>query len=38
MYLFILQINTALQLGLVCFTLAAPVFDYIDHPALQCLW
>ncbi|XP_045184752.1 cardiolipin synthase (CMP-forming)-like [Mercenaria mercenaria] len=32
------KINTALQLSLVCFTLAAPVFGFIDHPALQCLW
>ncbi|KAK6182841.1 hypothetical protein SNE40_010431 [Patella caerulea] len=30
--------NTALQLSLVALTLAAPVFNYIDHPALQTLW
>lgn len=32
------KINTMLQLSLVCLTLAAPVFGFIDHPALQCLW
>ncbi|XP_060604879.1 cardiolipin synthase (CMP-forming)-like [Ruditapes philippinarum] len=32
------KVNTALQLSLVCFTLAAPVFDFVNHPLLQCLW
>jgi len=32
------KINTAVQLSLVAFTLAAPVFGYIEHPALQALW
>ncbi|XP_046352208.2 cardiolipin synthase (CMP-forming)-like isoform X1 [Haliotis rufescens] len=30
--------NTAFQLSLVAFTLAAPVFNYVDHPLLQGLW
>ncbi|KAL4239180.1 cardiolipin synthase [Mactra antiquata] len=32
------KINTALQLSLVCVTLAAPVFNFVDHQLLQCLW
>ena len=32
------QINTILQLVLVSCTLAAPVFNFVDHPALQALW
>lgn len=32
------KINTILQLVLVSFTLAAPVFDFVDHPALKALW
>lgn len=32
------KLNTALQLSMVCLTLAAPVFGFINHPALQCLW
>ncbi|XP_076268270.1 putative cardiolipin synthase (CMP-forming) [Rhynchophorus ferrugineus] len=35
---FISKVNTAVQLLLVGTTLAAPVFNYIDHPALQSLW
>ncbi|KAM7288465.1 cardiolipin synthase (CMP-forming) isoform X1 [Ixodes scapularis] len=30
--------NTAIQLGLVAATLAAPVFSFVDHPALQAFW
>ena len=37
-FCFVLQINTALQLSLVAITLAAPVFSFVDHPALQALW
>jgi len=32
------KLNTAVQLSLVAFTLAAPVFGYVDHPALHGLW
>ncbi|XP_046401889.1 probable cardiolipin synthase (CMP-forming) [Ischnura elegans] len=32
---FISKVNTAVQLGLVGSTLAAPVFCYVDHPVLQ---
>ncbi|XP_074657525.1 cardiolipin synthase (CMP-forming)-like [Tubulanus polymorphus] len=32
------KVNTAIQLSLVTATIAAPVFDYIDHPYLQGLW
>ncbi|CAH1116855.1 unnamed protein product [Phaedon cochleariae] len=32
------KINTAVQLLLVGSTLAAPVFHYVGHPALECLW
>ncbi|ELT88693.1 hypothetical protein CAPTEDRAFT_224166 [Capitella teleta] len=32
------KINTALQLSLVAFTLAAPVVGFVDHWALQALW
>lgn len=35
---FISKVNTAVQLLLVGSTLAAPVFDYVNHPALQGLW
>ncbi|XP_066152601.1 probable cardiolipin synthase (CMP-forming) [Euwallacea fornicatus] len=35
---FISKVNTAVQLLLVGTTLAAPVFDYINHPVLQGLW
>ncbi|KAL1487998.1 hypothetical protein ABEB36_015377 [Hypothenemus hampei] len=35
---FISKVNTVVQLLLVGTTLAAPVFDYINHPALQGLW
>lgn len=30
--------NTAIQLGLVAVTLAAPVFNFVDHAALHALW
>lgn len=30
--------NTAIQLGLVAATLAAPVFSFVGHPALQAFW
>jgi len=33
-----LQINTAVQLSLVACSLAAPVFGFVDHPALRALW
>lgn len=32
------KINTTVQLSLVAFTLAAPVFNYVDHPLLHALW
>ena len=32
------KVNTAIQLSVVAFTLAAPVFGYVDHPAIQALW
>ncbi|XP_033627402.1 cardiolipin synthase (CMP-forming)-like [Asterias rubens] len=32
------KLNTAVQLSLVGFTLAAPVFQYVDHPFLHALW
>ncbi|XP_057662772.1 probable cardiolipin synthase (CMP-forming) [Diorhabda carinulata] len=35
---FISKVNTAVQLLLVGSTLAAPVFHYIGHPALEALW
>ncbi|ENN70270.1 hypothetical protein D910_05667 [Dendroctonus ponderosae] len=35
---FISKVNTAVQLLLVGTTLAAPVFDFVNHPALQGLW
>ncbi|XP_050293992.1 probable cardiolipin synthase (CMP-forming) isoform X2 [Anthonomus grandis grandis] len=35
---FISKVNTTVQLLLVGITLAAPVFDYVNHPALQGLW
>lgn len=35
---FISKINTAVQLTLAATTLAAPVFNYVDHPALHMLW
>uniref|UniRef100_A0AC35TW39 GLOBIN domain-containing protein n=1 Tax=Rhabditophanes sp. KR3021 TaxID=114890 RepID=A0AC35TW39_9BILA len=31
------KINTTLQLSLVAFSLLAPVFDFVDHPALTLL-
>ncbi|CAN7937663.1 unnamed protein product [Ixodes hexagonus] len=30
--------NTAIQLGLVAATLAAPVFNYVDHASLHAFW
>jgi len=36
--MFLGKVNLNLQLFLVASTLAAPVFGYIDHVALQCLW
>ncbi|GLV40146.1 Cardiolipin synthase [Carabus blaptoides fortunei] len=35
---FISKVNTAIQLLLVGSTLAAPVFHYVDHQLLHCLW
>ncbi|XP_067004765.2 probable cardiolipin synthase (CMP-forming) [Anabrus simplex] len=35
---FISKVNTAIQLTLIATTLAAPVFDYVDHPLLHALW
>lgn len=35
---FISKLNTAVQLFCVAFSLAAPVLNYTDHPALQALW
>ncbi|NP_001164128.1 cardiolipin synthase 1 [Tribolium castaneum] len=35
---FISKVNTGVQLLLVGSTLAAPVFHYVGHPALECLW
>ncbi|KAK3596500.1 hypothetical protein CHS0354_007406 [Potamilus streckersoni] len=32
------KVNTGLQLSLVAFTLAAPVFGFLNHPFLQGLW
>ncbi|XP_064623072.1 cardiolipin synthase (CMP-forming)-like isoform X2 [Lineus longissimus] len=32
------KVNTAIQFGLVCATLAAPVFNYVDHTLLHALW
>ncbi|KAJ8880682.1 hypothetical protein PR048_017152 [Dryococelus australis] len=32
------KVNTAVQLLLVASTLAAPVFNYVDHQALHVLW
>ncbi|XP_064485767.1 probable cardiolipin synthase (CMP-forming) isoform X2 [Ornithodoros turicata] len=32
------KMNTAIQLGLVAATLAAPVFNYVDHTALHWFW
>lgn len=34
----ILQVNTNLQLSLLTLTLGAPIFGFVDHIALQCLW
>uniref|UniRef100_A0AC34QYR8 Cardiolipin synthase n=1 Tax=Panagrolaimus sp. JU765 TaxID=591449 RepID=A0AC34QYR8_9BILA len=31
------KVNTALQLSLVTFSLASPVFDYVNHPLLSIL-
>lgn len=36
--MFISKVNTTVQLAMVGATLAAPVFDFVDHPALQTLW
>nr|CAI5823147.1 unnamed protein product [Callosobruchus analis] len=35
---FISKVNTAVQLVLVGTTLAAPVFHYVGHPFLECMW
>uniref|UniRef100_A0A1B6LKR0 cardiolipin synthase (CMP-forming) n=1 Tax=Graphocephala atropunctata TaxID=36148 RepID=A0A1B6LKR0_9HEMI len=35
---FISKVNTMVQLLTVACTLAAPVFDYLEHPALYALW
>ncbi|XP_028134984.1 probable cardiolipin synthase (CMP-forming) [Diabrotica virgifera virgifera] len=35
---FISKVNTAVQILLVGSTLAAPVFNYVGHPALEALW
>ncbi|XP_022255901.1 cardiolipin synthase (CMP-forming)-like isoform X2 [Limulus polyphemus] len=35
---FISKVNTAIQFSLVAFTLAAPVFGYVDHPYMKLLW
>ncbi|KAL8601551.1 hypothetical protein ACOMHN_003817 [Nucella lapillus] len=35
---FISKVNTGLQLSLVACSLAAPVFGFVDHYALQMLW
>ncbi|XP_067119544.1 probable cardiolipin synthase (CMP-forming) [Centruroides vittatus] len=35
---FISKVNTTLQLTLAAITLAAPVFQYVDHPYVQALW
>lgn len=32
------KINTGVQLALVGTTLAAPVFEFVGHPFLECLW
>lgn len=32
------KVNTAVQLSVVALTLAAPVFDFVENPALQALW
>ncbi|KAI0231608.1 putative cardiolipin synthase (CMP-forming) [Lamellibrachia satsuma] len=32
------KLNTAVQLSLVTFSLCAPVFSFIDHPAMHALW
>jgi len=36
--MFISKVNTTVQLVMVCATLAAPVFDFVDHSALEALW
>lgn len=36
--MFISKVNTTVQLAMVCATLAAPVFEFVDHPALKALW
>lgn len=36
--MFISKVNTTVQLTMVCATLAAPVFGFVNHPALQGLW
>ncbi|XP_045461635.1 probable cardiolipin synthase (CMP-forming) [Harmonia axyridis] len=35
---FLSKINTGVQLALVGTTLAAPVFHFVGHPFLECLW
>jgi cardiolipin synthase (CMP-forming) len=35
---FISKVNTAVQLFVVAASLGAPVWDYVDHPALHGLW
>ncbi|XP_050524799.1 probable cardiolipin synthase (CMP-forming) [Daktulosphaira vitifoliae] len=35
---YISKVNTTVQLVMVCTTLAAPVFDFVDHPSLKVLW
>ncbi|CAH1262733.1 CRLS1 [Branchiostoma lanceolatum] len=35
---FISKVNTGVQLGMVTFSLAAPVLGYVEHPLLQALW
>jgi len=36
--MFISKVNTTVQLVMVCATLAAPVFNFVDHSALHALW
>lgn len=32
------KVNTMVQLATVAGTLAAPVFNYMEHPALHAMW
>lgn len=32
------KLNTGVQISLVTLTLAAPVFEFVDHPLLQAMW